>query len=203
MINFSLGVSSYLAEAAACGGDVVGLDWALPLDEAWARVGFDRPVQGNLDPVSLLAPWRELRVQDRRRAEPRGRPAGPRLQRRPRPDAADAGGQRAPARRARPAADVGVIGVLVMAYGGPASLDEIPGYLADIRHGRPTPRARARRDHRELPRDRRVVAAPRRLAAAGRRSRRPSSGTTSAATSACGTGRRGSKTSSARWSRTA
>jgi protoporphyrin/coproporphyrin ferrochelatase len=33
-----------------------------------------------------------------------------------------------------------VIGVLVMAYGGPASLDEIPGYLADIRHGRPTPR---------------------------------------------------------------
>ena len=32
-------------------------------------------------------------------------------------------------------------GVLVMAYGGPASLDDIPGYLADIRHGRPTPRA--------------------------------------------------------------
>jgi protoporphyrin/coproporphyrin ferrochelatase len=34
-----------------------------------------------------------------------------------------------------------VIGVLVMAYGGPSSLGEIPGYLADIRHGRPTPRA--------------------------------------------------------------
>ena len=33
------------------------------------------------------------------------------------------------------------VGVLVMAYGGPASLDEIPGYLADIRSGRPTPRA--------------------------------------------------------------
>ena len=33
------------------------------------------------------------------------------------------------------------IGVLVMAYGGPSSLDEIPGYLADIRSGRPTPRA--------------------------------------------------------------
>jgi ferrochelatase len=32
------------------------------------------------------------------------------------------------------------IGVLVMAYGGPASLEEIPGYLADIRSGRPTPR---------------------------------------------------------------
>ncbi|HEX4746062.1 MAG TPA: ferrochelatase [Gaiellaceae bacterium] len=33
------------------------------------------------------------------------------------------------------------VGVLVMAYGGPASLEEIPGYLADIRHGRPTPQA--------------------------------------------------------------
>jgi len=32
------------------------------------------------------------------------------------------------------------VGVLVMAYGGPASLEEIPGYLADIRSGRPTPR---------------------------------------------------------------
>jgi len=66
VINFSLGVGSYLGEAVACGGDVVGLDWALPLDEAWEQVGFERPVQGNLDPASLLAPWRELefRIDD-------------------------------------------------------------------------------------------------------------------------------------------
>ena len=63
VINFSLGVSAYLSEAAWCGGDVVGLDWSLPLDEAWERVGFDRPVQGNLDPAALLAPWRELRFR--------------------------------------------------------------------------------------------------------------------------------------------
>ena len=63
MINFSLGVGAYLADAAACGGDVVGLDWTLPLDEAWERVGLDRPVQGNLDPAALLAPWRELRFR--------------------------------------------------------------------------------------------------------------------------------------------
>jgi uroporphyrinogen decarboxylase len=63
VVNFSLGVSAYLGEAAACGGDVVGLDWTLPLDEAWERVGFDTPVQGNLDPVSLLVPWRELQVR--------------------------------------------------------------------------------------------------------------------------------------------
>jgi uroporphyrinogen decarboxylase len=63
VINFSLGVGAYLPEAAACGGDVAGLDWSLPLDEAWQRVGFERAVQGNLDPASLLAPWRELRFR--------------------------------------------------------------------------------------------------------------------------------------------
>ena len=63
VINFSLGVGAYLEDAAACGGDVVGLDWQLPLDEAWERVGFERPVQGNLDPAALLAPWRELRFR--------------------------------------------------------------------------------------------------------------------------------------------
>ena len=66
VINFSLGVGAYLSDAVGCGGDVVGLDWTLPLDEAWERIGFDRPVQGNLDPVSLLAPGRELgpRIDD-------------------------------------------------------------------------------------------------------------------------------------------
>jgi uroporphyrinogen decarboxylase len=66
VINFSLGVSAYLSEAAACGGDVVGLDWQLPLDEAWSIVGLERPVQGNLDPATLLASWRELgaRIDD-------------------------------------------------------------------------------------------------------------------------------------------
>ena len=116
-----------------------------PLDEAWAAVGFDRPVQGNLDPASLLAPWRELAPPDRRRARARRRQAGTRLQRGARAHSRDSGRQRAPSRRARARAHVVVssepIGVLVMAYGGPASLDEIPGYLADIRSGRPTPRA--------------------------------------------------------------
>jgi uroporphyrinogen decarboxylase len=66
VINFSLGTSAYPEDAAGCGGDVVGLDWQLPLDEAWQRVGLDRPVQGNLDPAALLAPWRELepRIDD-------------------------------------------------------------------------------------------------------------------------------------------
>ena len=40
----------------AAGGDVIGLDWRVDLDAAWARVGHDVAVQGNLDPIALLAP---------------------------------------------------------------------------------------------------------------------------------------------------
>src|SRR4029450_13392151 len=46
VVNFSLGVSAYLSEAAACGGDVVGLDWTLPLDEAGGGGGCQERVPG-------------------------------------------------------------------------------------------------------------------------------------------------------------
>ena len=46
---------------AAAGGDVIGLDWRVPLDEGWQRVGFDRGVQGNLDPALLLGPFDRTR----------------------------------------------------------------------------------------------------------------------------------------------
>src|SRR5207248_10936828 len=39
------------------GGDVIGVDWRLPLDAAWGRIGFDRGIQGNLDGAALLGPW--------------------------------------------------------------------------------------------------------------------------------------------------
>jgi uroporphyrinogen decarboxylase len=55
-IHFATGASHLLEELAAAGGDVVGLDWRVPLDEGWARFP-DRGVQGNLDPAVLLAPW--------------------------------------------------------------------------------------------------------------------------------------------------
>ncbi|NKQ35753.1 MAG: uroporphyrinogen decarboxylase [Chloroflexi bacterium] len=56
-INFGTGTAVYLDEVAACGGDVLGVDWRLPLDMAWAKIGHDRAIQGNLDPVALLTPW--------------------------------------------------------------------------------------------------------------------------------------------------
>ena len=63
VINFSTGTGAYLADVAACGGDVVGVDWRLPLGEAWQQIGPEQAIQGNLDPVALLAPWRELKYQ--------------------------------------------------------------------------------------------------------------------------------------------
>ena len=63
VINFSTGTMPYLKDVAACGGDVIGVDWRMPLDWAWGQIGHDRPIQGNLDPVALLAPWRELNAQ--------------------------------------------------------------------------------------------------------------------------------------------
>jgi uroporphyrinogen decarboxylase len=62
-INFSTGTAAYLHEVAACGGDVVGVDWRMPLDVAWEKIGINRAVQGNLDPVALLIPWPELKIR--------------------------------------------------------------------------------------------------------------------------------------------
>ncbi len=55
-IHFGVGTGAILAELREAGGDVIGADWRTPLDEAWARVGYDRGIQGNLDPTLLLAP---------------------------------------------------------------------------------------------------------------------------------------------------
>jgi len=56
-IHFGVGTAHLLELMRAAGPDVVGVDWRLPLDEAWDRVGHDVAIQGNLDPAALLAPW--------------------------------------------------------------------------------------------------------------------------------------------------
>ena len=61
IINFSAGTAAYIADVAACGGHVIGVDWRMPLDWFWSRIGEDKAIQGNLDPAALLAPWPELR----------------------------------------------------------------------------------------------------------------------------------------------
>ncbi len=62
VIHFGTGTATLLDLMAEAGGDVIGVDWRIPLDRAWALVP-DRAIQGNLDPTALLAPRRELRRQ--------------------------------------------------------------------------------------------------------------------------------------------
>ncbi|HUZ88700.1 MAG TPA: uroporphyrinogen decarboxylase [Candidatus Acidoferrales bacterium] len=55
-IHFGTGTAGILEQIANSGADVVGLDWRVPLDQGWSRIGAGLAVQGNLDPALLLAP---------------------------------------------------------------------------------------------------------------------------------------------------
>ena len=55
-IHFGVGTGAILPELREAGGHVIGADWRTPLDDAWERIGFDRAIQGNLDPTLLLGP---------------------------------------------------------------------------------------------------------------------------------------------------
>jgi uroporphyrinogen decarboxylase len=55
-IHFGVGTGAILGELREAGGQVIGADWRIPLDEAWNVIGPDRAIQGNLDPTLLLGP---------------------------------------------------------------------------------------------------------------------------------------------------
>ena len=59
-LHFGTGTSTLLEELRDAGGDVIGVDWRIPLDTAWERIGAGRAVQGNLDPTLLLGPPERL-----------------------------------------------------------------------------------------------------------------------------------------------
>ena len=193
-IHFGTGASTLLPAIAAAGGDVIGLDWRIPLDEGWALAGEDRAVQGNLDPAALLGPWERIEAGARdvlARAD--GRPGHifnlghgvlpgtdpdvlGRLRELVHAETARSNstlparrrdeGHLAPAlplflspgwvgardgtfgcgsRRGHeirpPPLSASVFGmsaaVVLMAYGSPDRLDDVPAYYADIRGGRP------------------------------------------------------------------
>jgi uroporphyrinogen decarboxylase len=60
-IYFGTGTGDLLPLMREAGGDVLGADWRVCLDDAWARIGPGRGIQGNLDPVALMAPWPVLK----------------------------------------------------------------------------------------------------------------------------------------------
>ena len=56
-IHFGVGTGELLGLMTDAGADVVGIDWRVPIDEAWRRVGAEHAVQGNLDPAICTASW--------------------------------------------------------------------------------------------------------------------------------------------------
>jgi uroporphyrinogen decarboxylase len=64
-IHFGTGTTHLLRAMSDAGGDVIGLDWRVPLDEGWSLAGEDRGVQGNLDPTLLLGPWGRIEAGTR------------------------------------------------------------------------------------------------------------------------------------------
>lgn len=53
-INFSTGTGGFIEDVAECGGEIIGIDWRILIDKAWMRIGYQRGIQGNLDPAALL-----------------------------------------------------------------------------------------------------------------------------------------------------
>ena len=60
-IHFAANSSTLLPLIRKAGGDVIGIDWRIDIGDAWKTVGYDKAVQGNLDPVLLHAPIPAIR----------------------------------------------------------------------------------------------------------------------------------------------
>jgi uroporphyrinogen decarboxylase len=63
VIYFGTDSATLLASMEETGADVIGLDWRIPLDEGWNRLGANVAVQGNLDPVLLFADWKTVQAR--------------------------------------------------------------------------------------------------------------------------------------------
>ncbi len=59
-IHFGTGTASLLELMAEAGGDIISVDWRVDLDKAWERIGYERGIQGNLDPALLLTDWQTI-----------------------------------------------------------------------------------------------------------------------------------------------
>jgi len=63
VLHFGTGTAALLELMREAGGDVIGIDWRVQLDEAWKRVGHDVSIMGNLDPVALFASQEHLSAE--------------------------------------------------------------------------------------------------------------------------------------------
>jgi hypothetical protein len=161
MIHFGVATSTLLEAMATDGASVIGLDWRVPLDEGWSRIGHDLAVQGNLDPVALFAPpdvleakaadvlqraggrpghsstWVTGSCPGRRSTTPSGSPSS--CATRARGCTRIAGRSPSPPNDRMPTAPTGI---LLLAYGSPETPDDVEPYFRHIRGGRaPSPEA--------------------------------------------------------------
>jgi uroporphyrinogen decarboxylase len=65
VIHFGTGTATFLESMRKAGGDVIGIDWRVRLDDGWKRVGHEVGVMGNLDPVVLFADKARIRKEAR------------------------------------------------------------------------------------------------------------------------------------------
>ncbi len=63
VIHFGTGAAGFFRELHAAGGDVMGVDWRVNIDQAWMDISYRSAVQGNLDPAVLFAPLAELKMR--------------------------------------------------------------------------------------------------------------------------------------------
>jgi uroporphyrinogen decarboxylase len=61
VIHFGTNTTTLLPLMKRAGGDVIGLDWRIPLDDGWSQLGDEVAIQGNLDPAALFAPLSEIK----------------------------------------------------------------------------------------------------------------------------------------------
>lgn len=66
VIHFGTGTGPFLKDFSQAGGDVIGIDFHMRLSDAWQTVGFERAVQGNLDPAVLFSSPAEIRGEVKR-----------------------------------------------------------------------------------------------------------------------------------------
>lgn len=64
-IHFSTGTGHLLEAIRDANPDMVSVDWRIRLEDAWKTIGYDKGIQGNLDPTRMFAPWDEIEVAAR------------------------------------------------------------------------------------------------------------------------------------------
>ncbi len=76
VINFATGNPALVSLLAEAGGQVIGVDWRIELQDAWRAIGAVKGIQGNLDPTALLAGRDEIRRRARLILDQAGRRPG-------------------------------------------------------------------------------------------------------------------------------